>query len=104
MLNVGIAGIGFMGMIHYLAYQKVPGVKVTAISSRDPKKRAHLSISITVPQGVGKNNPALKKLEFEAVTQFQLIGRLSRGGKTLEDYIEDQAKNYAEKRFEGRDN
>ena len=40
MLRVGIAGIGFMGMIHYLAYQKVAGVQVTAISSRDPKKRA----------------------------------------------------------------
>ena len=40
MLRVGIAGIGFMGMIHYLAYQKVPGVSVTAVSSRDPKKRA----------------------------------------------------------------
>ena len=28
MIRVGIAGIGFMGMIHYLAYQKVRGVKV----------------------------------------------------------------------------
>ncbi len=25
MMNVGIAGIGFMGMIHYLAWQKTPG-------------------------------------------------------------------------------
>lgn len=40
MLRFGIAGIGFMGMIHYLAYQKVEGAKVTAIASRDPKKRA----------------------------------------------------------------
>ena len=40
MLRFGIAGIGFMGMIHYLAYQKVDGAKVTAIASRDPKKRA----------------------------------------------------------------
>lgn len=40
MLRFGIAGIGFMGMIHYLAYQKVPGAQVTAIASRDPKKRA----------------------------------------------------------------
>jgi len=39
MLRVGISGIGFMGMIHYLAYQKVPGVEVTAIASRDEKKR-----------------------------------------------------------------
>ena len=30
MVRVGISGIGFMGMIHYLAYQKVPGAKVLA--------------------------------------------------------------------------
>jgi len=40
MIRVGIAGIGFMGMIHYLTYQKLSGIEVTAISSRDPKKRA----------------------------------------------------------------
>lgn len=40
MIRIGIAGIGFMGMIHYLAYQRVPGAQVTAIASRDPKKRA----------------------------------------------------------------
>jgi predicted dehydrogenase len=40
MLKVGIAGIGFMGMIHYLAWQRVPGARVVAISSRDPKKLA----------------------------------------------------------------
>jgi predicted dehydrogenase len=38
MLKVGIAGIGFMGMIHYLAWQKVKGAKVAAISTRDEKK------------------------------------------------------------------
>ncbi len=40
MIRVGIAGIGFMGWIHYLAYQKVKGVKLAAISTRDPKKFA----------------------------------------------------------------
>ena len=38
MVRVGIVGIGFMGMIHYLAYQKVRGAKVTAICSRDERK------------------------------------------------------------------
>jgi predicted dehydrogenase len=38
MLNIGIVGIGFMGWIHYLAYRKVRGVKLTAICTRDPKK------------------------------------------------------------------
>jgi predicted dehydrogenase len=40
MLRVGIVGIGFMGMIHYLAYRKAKGAKVAAVCSRDPKKRA----------------------------------------------------------------
>jgi predicted dehydrogenase len=40
MLNVGIVGIGFMGMMHYLAYQKIRGVKVRAICEQDPKRLA----------------------------------------------------------------
>jgi len=38
MLHVGIAGIGFMGMIHYLAYQRAGGEKIVAVCSRDEKK------------------------------------------------------------------
>ncbi len=40
MINVGIAGIGFMGWIHYLAYQKIRGVQLSAICTRDEKKLA----------------------------------------------------------------
>ena len=38
MVKVGIAGIGFMGWIHWLAYQKIPGVTVTAICEMDEKR------------------------------------------------------------------
>lgn len=38
MVRIGLAGIGFMGMIHFLATKKLSGAKVTAICSRDPKK------------------------------------------------------------------
>lgn len=38
MVQVGLIGIGFMGMIHYLAYQKVRGAKVAAICTRNKKK------------------------------------------------------------------
>ncbi len=38
MLRVGIAGLGFMGMIHYLSYQKVRGVKVAAICEQTRKR------------------------------------------------------------------
>jgi predicted dehydrogenase len=40
MVRIGIVGIGFMGMIHYLAAQKLKGARVAAICSRDPKKLA----------------------------------------------------------------
>lgn len=40
MLNIGIAGIGFMGMMHYLAYQKIRGAKVRAICEQDPVRLA----------------------------------------------------------------
>lgn len=38
MLKVGITGLGFMGMIHYLAYQKLDGVRVTAICEKVPER------------------------------------------------------------------
>jgi len=38
MVRIGLAGIGFMGMIHFLATKKLSGAKVTAICSRNPKK------------------------------------------------------------------
>ncbi len=40
MVNIGIVGIGFMGMTHYKAMAQVRGGQVAAIVSRDPKKRA----------------------------------------------------------------
>ena len=40
MIRVGIAGIGFMGMIHYLAYQKIRGVKVAALCEQDVARLA----------------------------------------------------------------
>lgn len=38
MLKVGIAGIGFMGMIHYLSYLKIRGAKVVAICEQNAKR------------------------------------------------------------------
>lgn len=40
MVRIGIVGVGFMGMIHYLSAQKLKGARVTAFHTRDPKKRA----------------------------------------------------------------
>jgi predicted dehydrogenase len=40
MVRIGIVGIGFMGMIHYLAAAKLRGARVTALCTRDPKRLA----------------------------------------------------------------
>jgi predicted dehydrogenase len=40
MVNIGLVGVGFMGWIHYLAYKQSPGVSLTAVSTRDPKRLA----------------------------------------------------------------
>jgi predicted dehydrogenase len=40
MVRIGIVGIGFMGMIHYLAARRVEGAQVVALCSRDQKKLA----------------------------------------------------------------
>lgn len=40
MIRVGIAGIGFMGMVHYLSYKKIPGVEIGAICEPNAKRRA----------------------------------------------------------------
>src|SRR5437764_5443844 len=40
MVRIGLVGIGFMGMIHYLAGERLRGARVTALCSRDPGKLA----------------------------------------------------------------
>jgi predicted dehydrogenase len=40
MIRIGIVGIGFMGMVHYLAAQQVKGGRVVALHTRDRKKLA----------------------------------------------------------------
>src|SRR4051794_9499159 len=40
MVGIGIVGVGFMGMIHYLAARRLTGGRVVALCSRDPAKLA----------------------------------------------------------------
>src|SRR5438128_569605 len=40
MIRIGIVGIGFMGMIHYLGARRLKDARVEAVCSRDPKKLA----------------------------------------------------------------
>ena len=38
MVRIGIVGMGFMGVTHFKAIEKVKGAKVTAINTRDSRK------------------------------------------------------------------
>jgi len=71
MINVGIAGIGFMGMIHYLAYQKIRGARVRAICETDKKRLAGDWRSIQ-----GNFGPRGTKMDLEGIARFAQIDDL----------------------------
>ena len=65
MIRVGIAGIGFMGMTHYLAYQKIRGVKVAALCEQDAKRLAGDWRSIK-----GNFGPAGEVMDLSGVARY----------------------------------
>ena len=71
MVRIGIVGIGFMGMIHYLAAQKVKGARVTAICSRDPKKRNGDWRGIR-----GNFGPAGQVMDLSKVKKYRALAEL----------------------------
>jgi len=71
MINVGIAGIGFMGMIHYLAYQKLKGVKVAAICEQD---RTRLNGDWRTIKG--NFGPAGKKMDLAGVERHDQLDEM----------------------------
>ncbi len=71
MVRVGIVGIGFMGMIHYLAYQKVRGVKVTAICEKIPERLAGDWRGIK-----GNFGPAGRKMDLSGIARYSELQEL----------------------------
>jgi predicted dehydrogenase len=65
MTRVGIVGIGFMGMIHYLAYQRLRGAKVHAICEVDPVRRGGDWRTIK-----GNFGPAGEQMDLSGVAQY----------------------------------
>jgi predicted dehydrogenase len=71
MIRVGIAGIGFMGMIHYLAYQKVKGVKVAAMCEQDRTRLAGDWRSIK-----GNFGPAGTRMDLSGIEKYERLDDL----------------------------
>lgn len=73
MVRVGIVGIGFMGWIHYLAWQRVRGARVSAISTRDPKKLAGDWRGIQ-----GNFGPPAAQIELGSIARYPEVDDLLR--------------------------
>jgi predicted dehydrogenase len=71
MVGIGIVGIGFMGMIHYLAARKLSGGRVVALCSRDPKKLAGDWTSIR-----GNFGPAGTQMDLSAHARYPEVDAL----------------------------
>ncbi|MEN6556834.1 MAG: Gfo/Idh/MocA family oxidoreductase [Thermoguttaceae bacterium] len=66
MIRVGIAGIGFMGMVHYLTYRKIRGVKVAAICEKNfPERLAGDWRAIK-----GNFGPQGQKMDLSGITKY----------------------------------
>ncbi|MCA9174420.1 MAG: Gfo/Idh/MocA family oxidoreductase, partial [Planctomycetales bacterium] len=70
-MRVGIAGIGFMGWIHWLAYQQTDKATVAAIASRDPKKRSGDWTGIQ-----GNFGPPGAQVDLGGVTAYETLDEL----------------------------
>ncbi|MGL4513256.1 MAG: Gfo/Idh/MocA family protein [Lacipirellulaceae bacterium] len=71
MLRIGIAGLGFMGMVHYLTYSKLEGVEVGALCEKDPAKRAGDWTSIR-----GNFGPPGEQMDLTGVATYENLDEL----------------------------
>ncbi len=74
MIRIGIAGLGFMGMVHYLSYAKLRGAKVAAICEMNKKRLTGDWRGIQ-----GNFGPAGKKMNLTGVSTTT----------SLDDMLED---------------
>lgn len=71
MINVGITGLGFMGMIHHLAYQRAKGARVKAICETDPVRLAGDWRSIK-----GNFGPQGKVMDMTGIARYPTFDEL----------------------------
>ncbi len=71
MIQVGIVGIGFMGMIHYLSYRKLPGVRVAAICEVNERRLTGDWTDIK-----GNFGPAGEQMDLSGVATFTQLDQM----------------------------
>jgi len=72
-IRVGIVGIGFMGWIHWLAYQRVAGAQVVAICTRNEQRRAGDWRGIQ-----GNFGPPGEQVDLSGIAAYADIGKMLR--------------------------
>ena len=71
MLRIGLAGLGFMGMVHYLSYARVRGVKVAAVSDVSAKRRAGDWRDIK-----GNFGPPGEQIDLSGVAAYEMLDEM----------------------------
>jgi predicted dehydrogenase len=71
MIRVGIAGLGFMGMVHWLSYQRLRGVRVAAICDRNAHRRKGDWRDIQ-----GNFGPAGERVDLTGVRTYENVDAL----------------------------
>ena len=71
MIQVGIVGLGFMGMIHYLTYRKLPGVRVAAICEVNEQRLAGDWTDIK-----GNFGPAGEQMDLSGVATLRRLDEM----------------------------
>lgn len=71
MIRIGIAGLGFMGMVHYLSYQRLEGVQVSAIATRNAERRAGDWTGIQ-----GNFGPPGEQMDLAGVATYESVQQL----------------------------
>lgn len=71
MLRIGIAGLGFMGMIHYLSYKRNGDVQVAAIATPEAERRAGDWRAIK-----GNFGPPGEQMDLTGVETFETVDEM----------------------------
>ncbi|MCA9239322.1 MAG: Gfo/Idh/MocA family oxidoreductase [Planctomycetales bacterium] len=65
-MKIGIIGVGFMGMVHYLTYQQTPGARVVALCDQSPERLAGDWTGIR-----GNFGPPGEQMDLSGIATFQ---------------------------------
>lgn len=71
MIKVGVVGIGFMGMVHYLTYEKLRGVKVAALCDTNKSRLAGDWRDIK-----GNFGPAGKRMNLSKIDTYTALDEM----------------------------